>query len=142
MFKVQYANDKELIVEVLNNVYDNEYKIHAMCMTGLDFEKSNLNFILKDEDSYLFMHENKPLALFGLRVGEFPVMWAMPRKDMTSKENVAYLRYGRKIILEWYNQFGTIYAPLHEDWEEARRIVFFLGFKETVDGIAVFNGGK
>jgi phosphodiesterase/alkaline phosphatase D-like protein len=80
-------------------------------------------------------------VLFGIKPGEYSVMWCTPREDMTQRDNVAFLRRGVKLVQGWYEDFGTIYVPVHKEWEAVKDLVLFLGFTILDDGgIAVYDG--
>jgi len=133
--------DQASAKEILENTYYEAGKVFRKYSPWGDMVGSNLKALETDDHAYvLFSPEGKPLVLFGIKPGEYSVMWCTPREDMTQRDNVAFLRRGVKKVQEWYKDFGTIYVPVHKEWEAVRELVLFLGFTILDDGgIAVYG---
>lgn len=141
MYKIVPIQEAD-ITSVLANAYPEEKVVHEANCPQYDFYEDNLRCMMADENAYALINNDKTLVLFGIRLGEKPLMWAMPRNDLTEKDKMAYLKGGKKVVREWYKEFGTLYVPLHKEWDDSRKLVYFLGFKKYNDRIAYYDGGQ
>jgi hypothetical protein len=134
--------DKDSAREILENTFYEAGKVFRKYSPWGDIVADNLKALETDEHSYILFDPNgRPLVLFGIKPGEYSVMWCTPREDMTQRDNVAFLRRGVKLVQGWYEDFGTIYVPVHKEWEAVKDLVLFLGFTILGDGgIAVYDG--
>ena len=132
------AKDAEYI---LDNCYPEEKAIHKKYCPWTDFKASNLASIKADEHCYIFKNpKGRPLVLFGIKPGEFNVVWFSPIKDMSKIDSVAFLRRGRSVAKEWHEQFGLLYGPVHEGWDALGRLHKFMGFNVIEDENIAYYG--
>jgi hypothetical protein len=142
VYQTQIAT-RENVGDLLENVHNEELTIHRKYAPWVSFKTSNLKVIDEGRAYSLINPEGLCIALFGIQEFEDSRygMWCIPRKGMSTRDNVAFLRLAVKKVDEWAKEFGDIYVPVHDSWPAVKELVLFLGF-DILPGeqVAVYGG--
>ena len=139
-YSIVKANTKDAEY-ILDNCYPEEKVVHRKYSPWTDFKLANMDAVKNDDDCYVLRNPaGRPIVMFGVKVGEFNVMWCSPIKNMSKIDTVAFLRMGKKVVKEWHKEFGLLYAPVHEGWDAVKQFVEFMDFTVIEDENIAYYG--